>query len=186
ITTRTVTASSPNPLTVPLTILTTALGDHAVSVTTGGGTSNTLPFTVAAAAPTLTQISPSYEFVSSAPNPVAVTLTGTNFIPGVTTVAVDPPSDITVGLGTVTSTSINAIFTINPGAATGPRSVTVSTTAGGTGNAVTFTIFGPPTLTNISASSGQRSTNPTIPPTGSQFVAGSTMVTVAGRGAATT
>ena len=70
---------------------------------------------------------------------MAVTLTGTNFVVGATTVAV-AGGGVTVNTVVVgSSTSLTANFVIDPAAATGPRSVTV-TTAAGTSGAQTFTI----------------------------------------------
>src|SRR5262249_12226634 len=103
ITTGTVNVTNSITLTGPFTIPAAASGDYAVSVTTDAGISNALVFTVTPSTPTLTQVSPNYGFVLNAPNPVSVTLGGTNFIPDSTTVAVNPPNDITVNLGAITS-----------------------------------------------------------------------------------
>jgi hypothetical protein len=102
------------------------------------GNSNSIRKLVPAtlSAPTLSSIAPT----SGARNTtIAVTLKGTNFIPGATSVAVSgtlvTASSVTVtGPGTIV-----ANFTIASGAATGPRNVTVTTSAGTTG-AVTFTV----------------------------------------------
>ena len=70
---------------------------------------------------------------------VAVTLTGTNFVAGATTVNVGG-SGVTVTNVVVSSrTSLTANFVLDPAAATGARTVTV-TTAAGTSGAQTFTV----------------------------------------------
>lgn len=114
-------------------------GARTVTVTTATGTSASKTFTVLAAgvpAPTLTSISPSSGQLG---NGVSVTLTGTNFVNGGTTIAVSGSGVDIVSPTFVSSTQLTAIFGIQPSAATGARSVTV-TTSGGTSGAVTFTI----------------------------------------------
>ena len=91
---------------------------------------------------------------------VAVTLTGTDFVVGATTVAV---SGYLVTVNTVvvsSSTSLTANFVIDPAAATGGRAVTV-TTAGGTSGPQTFTVNAPapgaPTLTTEAGTAESKS-----------------------------
>ena len=90
----------------------------------------------AAGAPTLTSVSPNQGIQGTT---VAVTLTGTNFVVGATTVTVSgggvTVTNVIVGSGT----SLTANFVLDPTAAAGPRTVTV-TTAAGTSGAQTFTI----------------------------------------------
>src|SRR5205085_10050563 len=62
-----------------------------VTVTTSGGTSSAVPFTIAVGAPTLASISPNSAVAGAA---VPVTLTGTNFISGATVATTSP--DISV------------------------------------------------------------------------------------------
>ncbi len=85
-------------------------------------------------APTLTSVSPNNGLPGET---VAVTLTGTNFIVGATTVNVGgggvTVNDVVVG----SSTSLTASFVLDSTAA-GPRVVTV-TTAGGRADGQTFT-----------------------------------------------
>jgi hypothetical protein len=143
----------------------------------GGSATATATVTVNPAAPTLTSISPTSGVQGNAIN---VTLTGTNFLAGAT-VAVSG-SGVTVSNVTVVSgTSITATFTIDGGAATGARNVTV-TTAGGTTGAQTFTVNQPaPTLTSISPTSGVQGNAINVTLTGTNFLAGAT-VAVSGTG----
>jgi len=122
-----------------------------VTVTTGGGTSNSVTFTPVG--PTLTSISPNSGVRGTA---VPVTLNGTN-LNGATSVAAG--NGITVGALTVNSggTQITTTLTISSGSTIGAHNVTV-TTPGGTTSAVTFTVQGP-TLTSISPTSGNRGTS---------------------------
>ena len=111
-------------------------GVRDVTVTTPGGSSNSLPFTVTSPAPTIASISPASGDVGFN---VEVTITGTNFTGG-STVAISG-GDVTVAfVSVVDATTITATFQIGQFAAGGARNVTV-TTADGTSNAVTFTII---------------------------------------------
>ena len=107
------------------------LGAHTVTVTTSHGTSGQQTFTVNATlpppVPTLTSVSPNQGAQGIT---VAVTLTGTNFVVGATTVAV-AGAGVTVNNVVVGSTtSLTANFVLDPAAATGVRSVTVTTATG--------------------------------------------------------
>jgi hypothetical protein len=111
----------------------------------------TLVSPVLAALPTLESVTPNNGTVSPTVTvPVSVKLTGTNFENG-STVQVNGTAGVTVSNVTYTSpTELHATFTIGIGAATGSRTVTV-TTSGGTSvetvnftiNAATFTITAP-------------------------------------------
>ena len=70
---------------------------------------------------------------------MAVTLTGTNFVVGATTVNVSGAGVTVTNVVVGSATSLTASFVIDPAAAVGARTVTV-TTAGGTSGAQTFTI----------------------------------------------
>lgn len=113
-----------------------ALGDRNVTVTTAGGTTAAKTFTVNPPAPTLTSVSPNSGVQGTT---VTVTLTGTNFISGATTVAVSGTNVTVQNVSVSSGTSLTAQFVIASSAATGARNVTV-TTAGGTSGAQTFTV----------------------------------------------
>ena len=94
-----------------------AAGARTVTVTTAGGTSGGQTFTInlpAPGAPTLTSVSPNQGIQGTT---VAVTLTGTNFVVGATTVTVSG-SGVTVNNVVVGSTtSLTANFVLDPAAA---------------------------------------------------------------------
>ena len=159
ITINSVTVTSATSLRANLTIgANAAIGPRNFSVTNsgpGGGTSNTLSFTINDPAPTLSSISPA---TGNRLQKLDVVFTGTNFSSTATTVNVG--ANITVGSITVTSpTSLTANLTIGVDAALGPRnfSVTNSGAGGGTSGNVTFTVNNPsPTLTSITPATGNR------------------------------
>ena len=111
-------------------------GARTVTVTTAGGTSGPQAFTISPPPPTLTSVSPNQGIRGST---VAVTLTGTNFVVGATTVTVSwwrrDGQQRRRRQQYVADRQLRA----RPGRAAGPRTVTV-TTAGGTSGAQTFTI----------------------------------------------
>jgi hypothetical protein len=158
-----------------------ALGDRAVTVTTAGGTSGAVSFTVLAAPPpTLTSITPvSTTIPATGTKNVNVTLTGSNLAGS--TLAVSG-TGITVSNVAVNAagTQITARFAVASNATAGARSVTASN-FNGTSGAVTFTLVGPPTLANISPVSGVRGTTISVTLTGTGLT-GATAVNVARQG----
>ncbi|HEY2384675.1 MAG TPA: IPT/TIG domain-containing protein [Terriglobia bacterium] len=131
-----VTAVSASSITATLTIAgTAATGVRTISVTTAVATSNSQNFTILGV-PTLTSISPAAGSTGSA---VSVTLTGTGFANGGSTVTVDG-SGVTAAVTNFTSaTSLTALLTIAANATTGAHNLTVTTQAGTT-SPVTFTV----------------------------------------------
>ena len=111
-----------------------------MTVTTAGGTSGPQGFTINLPPPTLTSVSPNQGIRGTT---VAVTLTGTNFVAGATTVNVSGAGVTVTNVVVGSPTSLTASFVLDLAAAAGPRTVTV-TTAGGTSGAQTFTINLPP------------------------------------------
>jgi IPT/TIG domain len=144
-----ITVNNDNQVSTTFTIAATAAATaRTVSVTAPGGVSNTVAFTVRApATPTLTSIAPATGVRSTT---VPVTLTGTNFVVGETTVAVSG-GGITVSGVTVTGpTSLTANFAISAGAALGAHNVTVTVAgAAAASNSIPFTVQGA-TITAIS------------------------------------
>ncbi|MGE5570031.1 MAG: DUF4082 domain-containing protein [Rhodospirillales bacterium] len=149
-------ASTSTTITANLVIAAgAATGTHSITVTTMGGGSNALNFSITSGstppAPTLTGITPNSGVQGAS---VPVTLTGTNL----TGAALNLPAGITTsGAPVVTATQITAVFVIAAGASTGAKNITV-TTPGGTSNAVTFTVnpalpgdSTPPVITSITA-----------------------------------
>jgi hypothetical protein len=155
------------------------IGARNVTVTTPGGTSGARSFTIDPPPPTLASVSPTSGVQGTT---VSVTLTGTDFISGGTTVAVSG-SNVTVSNVSVTSgTSLTASFAVGSTAALGDRTVTV-TTVGGTSGTRTFTVNPPaPTLTSVSPTSGVQGTTVSVTLTGTNFISGATTVAVSGTG----
>ncbi len=133
-------------------------------------------------APTLTSVAPNQGIQGAT---VAVTLTGTNFVVGATTVTVSGGGVTVNNVVVGSTTSLTANIVIDPAAATGARTVTV-TTAGGTSGGQTFTINlpapGAPTLTSVSPNQGIQGTTVAVTLTGTNFVVGATTVNVSGAG----
>ncbi len=172
ITVSNVTVVSSTQITATLTLAANAsLGPSSISVTTSGGVSNTRPFTVNAAVPTLTSVTPNSGMQGTAVN---VTLAGSGFITGATVGVTG--SGITVSNVTVvSSTQITATLNIAAGATLGTYNISV-TTSGGTSNTVAFTVNGAsglPTLTSVIPSSGARGTSVNVTLTGTNFTTGS-------------
>jgi hypothetical protein len=159
-----------------------ALGARNVTVTSAGGTSGAVTFTVTAPPPppTLTSISPTGGARGAAAlqsNAVAVTLTGTN-LAGATSITVSGGITVT-NLTVVNATTVTATFNILGLVNAGAHNVTI-TTPSGTSGAVTFTVTAPAaiTLTQISPASGTHGTAVQVTLTGTGFVSGTTNVVV--------
>jgi YVTN family beta-propeller protein len=159
-----------------------ATGTRSVAVSTSAGTSNVQTLTVNAAVPTLTSITPNAA-AQGATQPV--TLAGTNFVVGATTLAVSGTGIIISSPVVSSATSMTASFIIDPAATTGARSVTVNT-AGGTSGSVTFTVnvSAPlaPAITALNIASGVQGATIPVTVTGTNFVAGATSLIASGTG----
>src|SRR5262249_215455 len=119
-----------------------ATGSATVSVSTSGGSSSTVPFTVNLAPPVLSSINP-----SSALPPSPVPLTAPSSPPRPP--APPPPPDISVSnVILVTPSQIPATFTISPPAALGTFNVSVSPSAG-TSAGLPFSIASAPVFNPI-------------------------------------
>ena len=174
--------ASDSTVTATFTISSSAtLSARTVSVTTPGGASGNVTFTVLAASlPTLTSIVP----VSGARGTtVPVTLTGTN-LTGATAVTVTGTGVTASGIVVVNSTSVTANFVISATATLGGRTVNVTTPGGTTTPGVTFTVTAPsaPTLTSIGPVSGLRGATVPVTLTGTNFTTTGTTVAVTGTG----
>ena len=134
-------------------------------------------------APTLASIAPSQGVRGGT---VAVTLTGTNFVGGATTVAVAGDGVTVTNVVVGSGTSLAATFVIDPAATLGARAVTVAT-AGGRSGAQTFTIsLLAPTLTSVAPNQGAPGASVAVTLIGTNFVVGATTVNVAGGGVTVT
>lgn len=163
------------------------VGNRNVTVTTPGGTSGAVTFSVTApAAPTVTGITPN---TGARDKTVNVTITGTNLTGATVTVSGTtllqpqvPVSNVVV----VNSTTITATFTITSFADIASHTVTVTTGGGTATTNFTVTQAGTPTLASISPTSHARGgvilpQNFTVTLTGTNFVTGAT-VNVSGSG----
>src|SRR5271157_5592325 len=178
ITVGSVTVVSATQITATFTIAANAAtGAANITVTTSGGTSGTVVFTVNPPAPVLTSVSPASGVQGTS---VPVTLAGSNFVAGATVSATN--SGVTVGGVTVVSAAqITATLTIAANAALGAAKVTV-TTSGGTSGTAAFTVNPPaPVLTSVSPASAGQGAKPWLTLTGTNFAAGA-IVAVSGTG----
>jgi hypothetical protein len=111
-----------------------AEGPRTVTVTTAAGTSSGQIFTVTVplppGTPTLASVSPNQ---GTRGTTVAVTLTGTNFIAGATSVTVGGSGATVTNVVVGSTTSLTANVVIDPTAAVGLRTVTVTTGIGTSG-----------------------------------------------------
>jgi hypothetical protein len=148
----------------------------------GGGDSQLVDFIITDT-PTISSISPSS---GNAGSTVNLTINGTKFATGLTSLVVD--SDLAVSNFTVVDpTQITASLSIPSNATTSTRTIRVSNlgTGGGNSNALSFNIIGAtpaPTLTSVSPNSGAKGQNVNITVTGSNFIPGDTQVQISGSG----
>jgi|GEM_PF-764540 len=168
ITVSNVTVASASQITATLNIAANAsVGQHSISVTTAGGTSGNVSFSVTAAVstPTLTSIAPNSGAQGAAVN---VTLMGTGFVSPLT---VNGGSGISASnVVVVSSTQATATLSIAASASVGQRSVSV-TTAGGTSGSVSFGVTASvPSLTSITPNSGVQGAAVNVTLTGTGFV----------------
>ena len=152
------------------------------TVTHQTGVRPSLPFAVTAPvvpAPTLTGILPSTGIQGSV---VSITLSGTNFVTGATSIAIVPNGVITIGsVNVVGPTSMTADFTIPIGATIGPYDVNV-TTSSGTSNVVSHGQFAvaPLTVTGQSSVTGTIAGGQRMILTGTNIPAGPVTVAFGG------
>ena len=130
-----------------------------------------------AGAPTLTSISPNQ---GNPGTTVPVTLTGTNFIVGGTTVTVNSGGVSATNVVVISTTSLTADIVIAAAPVIGAHTVSV-TTSHGTSGTLTFTVNPPPpTLTSVAPNQGIRGATIAVTLTGTNFVGGATTVNVGG------
>ena len=142
-----------------------------VTVSTPGGTSGTKHYTYEPA-PTLTKVTPSFGKTAGG---TVVTLTGTGFVTGSTTVTFGSGNHgTTVHVSGTTSLSVKA-----PGHTAATVTVSV-TTPGGTSGVKPFVYEPVPTLSAVTPGAGPTAGGTTITLTGTGFVSGATTVTFGG------
>lgn len=160
------------------------VGNLAITVSNsseGNWTSNTLNLSVAAAAPTLSSISPSAATAGS--GPITLTATGSSFMSNSVLQVNGAARSTTFISGTQLSTTL----TSSDLATVGSLAITASTPGGGTSSALTFTINNPaPSLSTISPTTVTAGGSGfTLTVNGSNFVGGS-VVRVNGANRSTT
>jgi hypothetical protein len=152
--------------------LSAALGPQSVTVTDINGTSNAIPFSLLAPVPVLTTIAPNTPTTFGTGATVAITLNGTGLV-GAT---LNLPAGITLGgtpVATFSTVSANLVLAGN--APLGLQTIGV-TTAGGTSNTVSITVFAlAPLLNTIAPTTAGAGTTVTVTLTGQGF-AGTTRV----------
>jgi sugar lactone lactonase YvrE len=114
-------------------------GTRDVTVTTDSGTSGAVKFTISvpvAPPPTLTSITPPTDVRGTT---TTLTLTGTNFVPGATSVSADGNGISITNVSVTSTTSLTATLTVAPDANLGNHNVRAAT-AGGGSNALTLTV----------------------------------------------
>ena len=156
-------------ITATFTIAANApLGAQNVTVTTSGRTTGSVAFTVRPPLPTLTSIVLNSANQGQA---MAVTLTGTNFLPGAS-IGMSGTGITVTNTVVVSATQMTATFTLAANAPVGAQNVTV-TTSSGTSNSVAFTVISSaPTLTSIIPNSGTQGQAVAVTLTGTNFIAG--------------
>jgi hypothetical protein len=146
----------------------------------GGGTSGTLPFTINNPLPTVTSLSPTSATAGGAA--FQLTITGTGFVSGLSSVTFGSNAAIIPPPASVTATHIQVQIPATYIASAGNINLTVTNPAPSGGTSTTsavsaFAINNPtPTLTSVSPVSGNLGqTVPSLVLTGSGFAAGSTV-----------
>lgn len=122
--------------------------------------------------PVLSSISPNSGIRLSTYN---ITITGSNFLSGITNIVV--PSGMTISAATVvSSTTMTAQLSMSGSCQTGPNNIYVSNSTGtGSSGNITFTVTSPvPTVTNLLPASGNRGETLNITATGTNFVSTTT------------
>jgi hypothetical protein len=152
-------------LALPMPVYSVASPSVGIRVQTSSGLSGFFFFTLIPPPPTINSISRTDYYQGSFNY---LTLTGTNFYP---LFSIDTGPGITYQSSFGNAGLENGRLDIAPGAAVGPRPLTL-TTAGGTSNAVTINILPslpPPTLISVSPGSGHVGKNVSVTLSGTNF-----------------
>ncbi len=135
----------------------------------GGGTSDSLNFTIGNPPPVIASIAPTE--VAADDLPATITVTGTGFVAD-SRVELNQPAPVS---DVLVRDATTLTFTVPAGTAAGEHDVTVLNAApgGGTSNPVTLTITNPrPVLSQVLPDSGKESENHAIDVFGSNFIEG--------------
>jgi hypothetical protein len=157
-----------------------------VTVTVGATTSNAIAYQPSPP-PVITRITansdPTAPVGGARNSAVPIVITGSNYVPGGTTLSVTGGTGVTIGILTVTPVSVSTTLTIAADATIADRSVSVVTSAG-TSNSVTFSVYGIPTITSVTPPYLGFGISTPLTMTGTGFVKGHTLLAVAGGGTA--
>ncbi len=177
-----ITVQSATSVTATFTISATAtLSTRNVTITTQGGPSNAVQFTVG---PAVTGVSPSSGVRGTS---VPVTISGFGFTGATGATVSGAAGSVTVSnFSVVNDTTITATFTVAPSAGLGGggRNVTVVNPIGSVTLNGAFTVANPPapTLASITPAAGTHNTIVSVTAAGTNFTAAGTTVTVSGTG----
>jgi hypothetical protein len=183
VTVNSTTVTSPTQMTANLSIPAgTTLGARDVAVTNpppGGGTATlTGGYLVGNPLPTVASVSPATGFRTQN---LTVTVTGTGFFSGATSVSFGPNIDVT-SVAVVSTTQLTATIAVTSAAATGARNVSATNLApgGGTGSLTNgFSVTNPvPTVASITPTSALRGSSFGVTVTGTQFISGVTSLSL--------
>jgi hypothetical protein len=144
------TTSSATQVTATFTIAGTATpGIRSVTATTAGGTRNTVNFTVTVQPPPT--VAGTFNPISgNLGQSVVVTLAGSNFVAGATTINFTVGTGITASNVTVlSSTSLRATLNIASNANVGDHFAKVTTPGGTSSGSAYFEVYGAPAITSI-------------------------------------
>jgi hypothetical protein len=160
--------------TIPASELDSARVFAVTVFTPGSGSSNPQTFTVNNPPPTLTKVTPDSLYRLQT---VGMRLTGTGYVPGITSVTINPGLDIQVRSVVVdSSTQITVNLSVGASAVTGQRVITLSNPppGGGTSTAKTFVIAGNPvpTLAGVQPAILNRLQTLDVVLTGANFING--------------
>ena len=146
-----------------------------VVVTTPGGSATGTGAYTYYAAPTFVSISPSSGPLGGGQS---VTITGTNFVTGATTVTINGTAATSVSVS-----DSSHLTATTPSGIAGTVNVVVTTPGGSATGTGAYTYYAAPTFVSISPSSGPVTAGTYVTITGTNFVTGSTTVTIGGASA---
>ena len=149
-------------------------GTVTVKATTAAGTSGSGEHFTYENAPTITKVTPA---AGPTAGGTVVTLTGSGFVSGATTVTF---GGTTIPDGSVTFVSATAIKVTSPSHTAGTVTVKATTAGGTSGSGEHFTYEPVPTITKVTPGAGPTAGGTVVTLTGSGFVSGATTVTFGG------
>ncbi len=147
-------------------------GPKDVVVTTVGGSGTLTSGFTYRAAPSVSGMTPD---TGPAAGGTSVTITGSGFVSGATTVTIGGAAATGVVVG-----SASSLTAVTPAGTAGPRDVAVTTAGGSATLTGAFTYLAAPTVSEVTPNSGSLAGGATVTVTGSGFIVGATTVTIGG------